>query len=180
MRSDAELILGAHKDPDLFRLLYDRYSARLHRFFWRRTDNREVALDLTAETFAQAWLARKRFQDLAGGNAGPWLFTIARRLLIASVEKQTLETRALDELQVEMRPNSDELRPHQGWLDGLDADLQEVLAELPSQQRQAVELRIVRELPYAAIGRHLGCSPTAARIRVSRGLRRLRARMEMD
>jgi RNA polymerase sigma factor (sigma-70 family) len=180
MRSDADLILGARKDPDLFRLLYDRYSVRLHRFFWRRTDDREVALDLTAETFAQAWFARERFQDLAGGSAGPWLFTIARRLLIASVEKQTLETRALDELRVEVRPNSGEPHPNQSWLDGLDQDLREALGELPSQQRRAVELRIVRELPYAAIGRRLGCSPTAARIRVSRGLRRLRARMEMD
>ncbi len=180
MRSDAELIAGARKDPDLFRILYDRYSMRLHGFFWRRTDDREVALDLTAETFAQAWLARERFQDLAGGSAGPWLFTIARRLLIASVEKQKLEMRALDELHLEARTKSGELHLHRGWLDGLDADLREALDELPSQQQRAVELRIVGELPYAAIGRCLGCSPTAARIRVSRGLRRLRARMEMN
>ena len=180
MRSDAELILGARKDPDLFRVLYDRYSGRLHGFFWRRTGEREVALDLTAETFAQAWLARDRFEDLAAGSAGPWLFTIARRLLVASVEKRALETRALADLRVELQPRSNEVRPHQGWLDGLDDDLGLALDELPSQQRRAVELRIVHELPYAAIARCLGCSSTAARIRVSRGLQRLRARMEMN
>jgi RNA polymerase sigma-70 factor (ECF subfamily) len=180
MKSDAELIFAARKDPDLFRVLYDRYSRRLHGFFWRRTNDREVALDLTAETFAQAWLARDRFEDLAAGSAGPWLFTIARRLLIASVEKQTLETRALAELLVEVEPKSTELRPHQGWLDGLDDDLRGALDELPREQRTAIELRVVRELPYAAIGRCLGCSSTAARIRVSRGLQRLRARMEMN
>jgi DNA-directed RNA polymerase specialized sigma24 family protein len=83
MRSDAELIFAAGKDPDQFRLLYDRYAERMHGFFWRRTGDREAALDLTAETFAQAWISKRRFRDLAGGSAGPWLFTIAKRLLIA-------------------------------------------------------------------------------------------------
>jgi DNA-directed RNA polymerase specialized sigma24 family protein len=78
LKSDAELVVAARDDPDCFRLLYDRYAERIHRFFFGRTADRETALDLTAETFAQAWMSRDGFRDLAGGSAGPWLFTIAR------------------------------------------------------------------------------------------------------
>jgi RNA polymerase sigma factor (sigma-70 family) len=180
VRSDAELIFAAREDPDVFRLLYDRYATRMHRFFWRRTGDREVALDLTAETFAQAWIGKERFRDLAGGSAGPWLFTIARRLLVASVERNRLETHALNRLRVERQLVSAAVQPDTRWLEGLDDDLQAALVELPDEQRQALALRIVGELPYAAVAGRLGCSSTAARIRVSRGLKRLRARMEAN
>jgi RNA polymerase sigma factor (sigma-70 family) len=178
MRSDAELISAASKDPDQFRLLYDRYAERMHGFFWRRTGDREAALDLTAETFAQAWISKRRFRDLAGGSAGPWLFTIAKRLLIASVQTRRLETQALDQLRVQ--PSESAPQPDQSWLEGLDDALERALEDLPRQQRQAVELRVLGGLPYAFIANRLGCSSTAARIRVSRGLKALRARLEMN
>ena len=81
IRTDAELIVSARNDPDAFRVLYDRYSGRVHAFLLRRTGDSDAALELVAETFAQAWTSRHRFRDLAGGSAGPWLFTIARRTL---------------------------------------------------------------------------------------------------
>lgn len=180
MRSDAELILAAREDPDAFRVFYDRYAEQVNRFFRRRTGDREAALDLTAETFARAWIARERFSDLAGGSAGPWLFAIARRLLIAAVERRRLELRAIKALRVEHPLATHEPQPNRSWLDGLDADLEEAFTDLPREQRQAVALRVLGGLPYAAIGNRLGCSPTAARIRVSRGLKRLRARLETN
>jgi RNA polymerase sigma-70 factor (ECF subfamily) len=68
--------------------------------------------------------------------------------------------------------------PDPEWLDGLDAELRQALAELPAEQRQAVVLRVLGDLPYGAIASRLDCTSTAARIRVSRGLNRLRARLE--
>jgi len=181
LRSDVELIRGAKDDPELFRELYDRYAVRIHAFFRRRTGSPDAALDLTAETFAQAWTSKDRFRDLASGSAGPWLFTIARRVLIASARRRHLETRALHELRLDalIRGGAD-VQPHPGWLHGLEDDLSAALAELPKQQREAVALRVLGELSYTAIARRLGCTSTAARIRVSRGLKGLRARLETN
>jgi RNA polymerase sigma factor (sigma-70 family) len=176
VRSDAQLVAAAREDPEAFRSLYDRYAERLHAFFARRTGSREAALDLTAETFAQAWISRRRFRDLAGGSAGPWLFTIARRVLIASVKRRHLERSALERLHVEHRGT--EVVPDERWLNGLDEDLAAALETLPREQRRALELRVVGGLSYAGVAERLGCTPTAARIRVSRGLARLRARLE--
>src|SRR4051794_41964836 len=67
MRSDADLLRASATDARAFRELYDRYAERIHGYHLRRTRDREAALDLAAETFAQAWLSRRRFRDEAGG-----------------------------------------------------------------------------------------------------------------
>ena len=49
--------------------------------------------------------------------------------------------------------------------------LHHAVRALPAEQRRALELRIVHELPYEAVAGRLGCSQNAARLRVSRALR---------
>src|SRR3954470_8303009 len=90
MRSDAQLLRAARRDPAAFRELYERYAERIHGFHLRRTSDVDAAHALTAETFAQAWLARSRFRDEAGGSAGPWLFRIARNPLSAGVLRRAV------------------------------------------------------------------------------------------
>lgn len=176
--SDAQLILAANEDPDAFRRLYERYAERLHRFFVRRSNDREAALDLTAETFAQAWMSKRTFRDLAGGSAGPWLFAIARRVLAASVARRQIESTMLERLAVERTWPAAGAIPDAGWLEGLDAELEAALDSLPGDRRRALELRVLGGLPYSTIADRLGCSSTAARIRVSRSLAWLRERLE--
>jgi RNA polymerase sigma factor (sigma-70 family) len=178
MRTDAELIVAARSDPGAFRELYDRYASAVHGFLVRRTGDPDTAHDLTAETFAHAWLGRKRFRDRAGGSAGPWLFGIARNLLAQSVRRRRIELAACAKLGLLER--LDEPRasaePTGAWLEGLD----EALAELPDSERQAVELRVVDGLGYDEVAAALATSEGAARVRVARGLGRLRTRFLGD
>ena len=51
------------------------------------------------------------------------------------------------------------------------------LAKLPSEQRQAIEARVIGERNYTDIARELRCSEAVVRKRVSRGLRALRTRL---
>jgi RNA polymerase sigma factor (sigma-70 family) len=170
MRSDAQLLGSA--DAGAFRELYDRYSVRIYRFQLGRTRNADAALELTAETFAQAWLSRTRFRDLAGGSAGPWLYGIARHVLVASVRKRRLERGAVERLGALLDRDDHEVVPSPVWLEGLD----EAIAELPPDVRQALELRVVDELPYEDVARQMQTTAGTARVRVHRGLRALRSR----
>ena len=178
MSTDAELIRAACTDARAFRELYDRYAEDVHGYHLRRTRDPHAAHDLTAETFAQAWLARRRFRDHAGGSAGPWLFGIARNLLAQSVRRRRIELKACERLGLLER--LDEPRattePDDVWLDGLD----EAMAELPAAERDAVELRVIDGLSYDAVAAGLDTSEGAARVRVSRGLGRLRQRLIRD
>jgi hypothetical protein len=70
LKSYARLLREARVHPASFRELYERYVDGVHGFHLRRTRDADAAHDLTAETFAQAWLSRKRFRDEAGGVGG--------------------------------------------------------------------------------------------------------------
>jgi RNA polymerase sigma-70 factor (ECF subfamily) len=178
MTSDAALLRASKSNAAPFRELYERYAARVYGFHLRRTRDDHAALDLTAETFAQAWFARARFRDEAGGSAGPWLFGIARNLLAQSVRRRAIELDACARLGIlaglDHEPGTAE--PAETWLDGLD----EALEELPGGQRHALELRVVEELDYEQVARRLGTTPAAARVRVTRGLGHLRQRLTKD
>jgi RNA polymerase sigma factor (sigma-70 family) len=171
MTSDARLLALAQQDPLAFRELYDRHAERIHGYHLRRSRCAEAALDLTAETFARAWLGRARFRDEAGGSAAPWLFAIARNVLLESVRRGALERTAVERLRVEC-PRA-VVTPEESWLYGAD----ELLDALPPTQREALRLRVIDDLPYASVAARLGTTPAAARVRVHRGLGALRARL---
>src|SRR3954453_11434974 len=120
MRSDAQLLSAARTDPHAFRELYERYAGRVHGFHLGRTRDYEAALDLTAETFAHAWLSRSRFEDRANGSAAPWLFAIARNVLVTSVRRNRLERFARERLDLLREERPAEQEPEERWLEGLD------------------------------------------------------------
>ncbi len=170
MRSDAELLVAARSDAGAFRELYERYAARIYGYHLRRSQDPDAAHDLTAETFAQAWVVRARFRDEAGGSAGPWLFGIARNVLLVSVRRRRLERSASERLGVLDAAEVASAEPAEAWLDGLD----EALAHLPDAQQDAIRLRVLDDLGYDEAADRLDTTPQAVRARVSRGLSALR------
>jgi RNA polymerase sigma-70 factor (ECF subfamily) len=182
MLSDAALLRASKTDAAPFRELYERYAQPVYGFYLRRTRDDHAALDLTAETFAQAWLARGRFRDEAAGSAGPWLFGIARNLLAQSVRRRTIELNACERLGILAGLDREPVvvEPTDAWADGLEAGLGDALDALPGGPRDAVELRIVEELDYEQVAARLGTTPGAARVRVTRGLGQLRQRLARD
>ena len=170
--TDSHLLTAAGHDPAAFRQLYDRYAQALDAFFVRRTGNHDAALDLTAETFAQAWQHRHGFEDRYDGSCGPWLFGIARNLLLRAARDRRLAFESSERLRLVVGHSS--IVPGPEWVDGLDAALADALGALPSTQRRAIELRVLGDRSYDDVANELDCSPVAARIRVSRGLATLR------
>ena len=162
--------------------LYERHSKPLLVFFVRRVYQAEVALDLTAETFAQAFASRRRFRGRSQGEQAAWLYAIARHQLNHYLRRGRIERRALTRLGISVPAFSDD---ESSRLDEA-ADLPELrsaiadgLAQLSTNHRAALELRIVRELPYPEVARRLGVSEQTARARVSRGLRALAGALEV-
>src|SRR5918997_840227 len=66
-------------DDEGFSRLYRVAAQDLVVFFARRTYDPEAAADLMAETFAKAYLGRRRFRGSTDEAARAWLFGIARR-----------------------------------------------------------------------------------------------------
>jgi RNA polymerase sigma factor (sigma-70 family) len=173
--TDAELLRASRAEPNAFRGLYNRYSERLFRYFARRTGGEDTALELTAETFSRVWLMRERFEDQRDGSVAPWLFGIARNVLLMSVRRGEVERRTASRLGVLERLDIEApvASPEPGWAEGAD----ELLDTLPLSQRDALRLRIIDELDYDEVAAALGTSRSTARVRVHRGLATLRNRL---
>lgn len=168
-RSDVELIRDA--TPDAFGELYERHVRAVHSWLDRRLP--WAAVDLTAETFARAWLWRSRFRDQRNGSALPWLLGIAANVLRESLRRDRVDTRARKRLGLPLELAGDD--PYSEVVTRLSSrpTLSDALADLPEEQRRAVELRVLEDLSYREVARRLSIKPAAARLRVSRALRRL-------
>lgn len=176
--TDAYLLRAARRDPDAFCTFYDRHAARLHAWLLRETGNLEVATDLTAETFAQALRSLPCFRGERPEAGRAWLFAIGRHLLGRYRETARLETSARRRLG--MPYEHDETGEANSRADGDAARgrLSAAVSELPLSQQRALGLRVVGDLSYRDVAKQLGCSPAAARIRVSRALQALSKRLE--
>ncbi len=161
--------------------LYDRHQAALLRWFTRRTADPQVALDLWAETFAQAVRSARRFRGTSDDDRAAWLYAIARNQLGTYLRKGYAEQKALRRLGIERAPASEaalaEVEARAG-LPALRAELRDALAQLTDETREAVTLRVVDEHPYREVARRLQISEVAARARVSRGLQALAATLD--
>ncbi len=86
---EKELIEKSKTESRAYGELYKKYANRVFNFFMRRVGgNKDVAQDLTQETFTRAFMHRRRFVE-KGYPYGAYLFTIARRLLINQYKKKS-------------------------------------------------------------------------------------------
>jgi RNA polymerase sigma factor (sigma-70 family) len=167
-------------DPDAFAALYDRHAPELLRWFTRRTTSLDLAADLTAETFAQAYLSRRNYRP-ERGEPGAWLFGIGRHVLARSIRRRGIEDRARRKLGVDPVgvPDLGYERVEQlADLAVLRPALAVALSRLSPRLRDAVRLRVIEGLPFERVAERLGCSIVAARVRVTRGMQQLLEQLE--
>jgi RNA polymerase sigma-70 factor (ECF subfamily) len=172
MASDEDLLLSG--DPEDFGRFYDRYVDMLLGYFARRVNDPEVAADLTAETFAAALVARRRFRK-AATPAVAWLFGIAQHKLADYRRRGAAEDRMQRRLGMEHVAVAEDDRELIAML-GRDAAWQ-LIDELPPDQREAVRAHVLEDRAYDEIAQAADTSEAVVRKRVSRGLGALRQRM---
>ena len=170
--TDEELRASAGREA--FGVFYDRHARSVHEYFARRTRNPEAAADLTAETFAAAIVARRRFQP-GPRPAAAWLFGIANHKLADFERRGRAEDRALRRLGIEP-PELGEDDKRLVELMAEEVSMQ-LLSELPEDERRAIQAHVLEGREYGEIAAAAVISEPAARMRVSRGLGRLRARL---
>jgi len=170
--TDEALLLSG--DLEDFGRFYDRYVRSLLAFFQRRTNDPEVAADLTAETFAAAMVARERYRARSE-TAAAWLFAIAHHKLTDYRRRGSTESRMRERLGMEPVPVSAEDADMIRWL-GEDVATQ-MVADLPPDQRDAIRAHVLEDRDYAEIAHSRHLSEATVRKRVSRGLQVLRERV---
>jgi RNA polymerase sigma factor (sigma-70 family) len=149
---------------DRFEAIYDAYYPLIHQYAVRRTSTPEDAADAISETFLVAW---RRLHDVPeGAGALLWLYGVARRVLAnqrrGAARHSGLGDRLRQDLSATRPPSPTGLDHVRAAFDALSETDREVLA-----------LAVWEGLNSREIGKVLGCTATAARIRLHRARKRL-------
>jgi len=131
------------------------------------TGDRNVAEDLTAETFARALERWRRF-DPRRGSARTWLCQLARSTALDHFRSEERRRRREGRYSLDVREAAEA-----AFGEGLSPELEGALARLSAAEREVLALRIVLELNGESAARVLGISATACSTRLSRALQKL-------
>jgi RNA polymerase sigma-70 factor (ECF subfamily) len=174
-RTDGELLVATATDPEAFGTFFRRHVRGVLAFFRRRGASAEVALDLTAETFAAALEASPRYEPRPE-PARNWLYGIAWNKLHEAQRRGRADDAVRRALGMAPIVITDEGIERIEALAGSPA--LELMETLPTQQRDAVRARVVEGRGYGDIAEELRCSQSVVRQRVSRGLATMRTRLQ--
>jgi RNA polymerase sigma-70 factor (ECF subfamily) len=155
-----------------FSELYGRYAEDVHRFALYLCGNQSLAEDLTSETFVRALCGPT---DLRLGTVKAYLFAITRNLYRDSVGKlaRTVVTGSVPERH-DPRPSPEVSAQGRQELQ----NTLRLIQKLPEQQREALLLASDGDVSYEEIGRILGCSIAAVKVRIHRARMALKAELK--
>jgi len=160
-------------DREAFGELYDRYVSLVYRSMYCMVNDRQLAEDLTAQTFLQALQAIARYEE-RGLPFRAWLLRIAKNL-------------AMDHWRTQRNHNSSRNNGSDRAISSpelfCEAKLREeevwrAVHSLRGDQRQAIILRFVDGLSYPDVAQVLGKSIGAVRVIQYRALSALRRALE--
>ena len=161
-----ELERFAAGDAEAFEYLFRQHQGHVYRWIVRIVRNAAVAEELTVETFWRIHRARARF-DAKKGNFCGWMRRIATNAALDYLRRARPEVELPEELPARRTPEAAE----QNELRRL---IFAAMDHLSPHVRAAVLLALVEEEPYQEVGKALGISTAAAKLRVFRGVRVLR------
>ena len=154
-------------DGQAFEQLFQHEFDSLYGYLARRVGP-EIARDLAAETFAQAFAARRTY-DRRRGDPRAWLYGIAHNLLGRHYRDEERRLRALARL--------DEQREH---VPPDEPQLAHVLTELSVEERDVLLLYAWADLAYDQIAAVLDVPVGTVRSRLHRARARVREALTQE
>ncbi len=158
----------AEGDDRAMERLYSRCAPGLYNYLRKLGCSRTDADDVLQAAFLKAWQARSRY---SGVGVRLWLFTITRNTWYSLARKlqQPAPESSVSEFST----------PEQEQTAGeLSARLDAALGRLPEDTREVVVLSRVSSLDAGEIAALLDLSEANVRVRLHRGLKRLKAELE--
>lgn len=183
---DAALMLRVKQgDAAAFTELVEKYKQPVINLIYRTLRDATEAEDLAQNVFIQVYKSADRYRVAA--KFSTWLFTIARNLCLNEIRRRSRHP--ADSLDAVHPENEDQplqqfedrktFAPPETLLQGeLEQKIDEVLAELPENQRIALLLCRQEELSYEEMSEVLGCSLSATKSLIHRGRETLKEKLK--
>jgi RNA polymerase sigma-70 factor (ECF subfamily) len=174
LRDEELLALILRRQEVALGAVYDRYGRLVYAVALRITGDRETAEEVVQDVFQNVWQAAGTFQPRAGAFAA-WLLGITRHRAIDATRSKRERARAREQtLDFEVAVGSDKAIEREVGQALLGDAVRKALAELPPNQRQAVEMAYYGDLTRAEIAERLGEPLGTIKTRLRLGLMKLR------
>jgi len=159
MNSSADLVTRACQgDQEAFRLIFERYSRPLISFIYDQVSNRELAEELTQETFVRAYRGLHTLRTET--KLSTWLFGIAKNVARESLRARVRDDRHVD-LEDKLVLNLSDRGPvpvKQLLNKELNEVIQNSLALLDEDKRLVFTLKVFQQCSYEEIAEITGFS----------------------
>ena len=146
--TDADYLARSLSEPTAFEPIFDRHFGAVHRYLHRRA-GRELADELTAETFALAF--SRRGSCRASGSVLPWLYGIATNLLHRYRRAERRQLHAYSRSGVDRWVVYEDEADARVVGSSLDARLAGALAAMRPRERDALLLYALADLSYEEV-----------------------------
>jgi RNA polymerase sigma-70 factor (ECF subfamily) len=170
LTDEAVVGLVARSDERALAELYDRFGRVAYGVALRVLRDEALAEDAVQEAFLAVWRSAPKFEPQRA-KAGTWLLTFVHRRAVDLVRRE--QRRRADPLEGAPEPATETT--------DLEADVrdrrrrvQDALAQLPTDQRQALELAYYGGLTQSELAERLGVPLGTIKSRMFAGLSRLR------
>ena len=173
--SDEQLLnLIASRDGKALEYLYERYSASVMGLAMKMLGNRAEAEEVVQETFWRIWSKTSSYRA-DRGKLLSWMFGIAHNLCIDLLRQQKVKPVNAEEAQI---VNLAHLGMH-GAASTIDSMLREqvklAMEDLPSEQREVIELAFFKGLTRQEIAEVTGVPLGTVHTRARLGIQKLRS-----
>lgn len=162
-------------ESEAFGLIYDRYVDTVFRFVYFRVGNRQLAEDLTSDTFLRA-LKRIGSFTWQGRDLGAWLVTIARNLVADHFKsgRYRLEVTTGDVLDADREDRGPEGSPEAAVVDHItNVALLTAVKQLNPEQQECIVLRFLQGFSVAETAQTMGKNEGAIKALQYRAVRAL-------
>ena len=178
MNSSEDLIERVRRgDEEAFRLVFERYARPVISFIYDMVGQRELAEELTQETFVRAYKNLASLRD--NTKFATWLFGIAK-----NVAREALRTRQREDSQLNLNypdialMNDKQLSPAGSLLNKeLNRVIHDALVALDEDKRLVFTLKIFQQRSYEEISLITGYSIAKLKVDLHRARREMRRRL---
>ncbi|MGE5601850.1 MAG: sigma-70 family RNA polymerase sigma factor [Nitrososphaerales archaeon] len=174
---DGQLLQAvARGDQDALLVLHQRYVNLVYSMAWRVLQDAGLAEEVTQDIFLKLWHKGRQY-DPARGRFSSWLLSVTRFAAIDRLRREGRQPRQVEVATADQDETAvlERLMPtdHAAWERGQHLRL--VLAQLPPDQRQIIELAYFGGLTHSELAEQLGLPLGTVKGRLRLGLEKLRS-----
>lgn len=176
LETERLLVLAAQADPAKFGELYELYFDKIYHFLLSRSGARELAEDLTSQTFIKALEKIGQFK-WRGTSFGAWLYRIAINNLNSHWRKNKRLINMDDENLICLADSRQPVNSQQEEANALSdlPSLYAAMKKLSADEQNLIALKYFQEKNYQEIGEIVNLSVTAVGVKLHRALKKIKA-----